>query len=189
MKTLNTIQTLSKIGKIISKVIRILCIVGFCLSVAGIVSFAVLGETAFKLGGVTIHGIIEKEAGITVPTVYAAMATGAVFCAAEAVLCAFAERYFKNELADGVPFTLRGSKELTRLGVLTIVIPLCATVVCSIGGAIAAHFYPELKELDYSSGASVGLGVMMIVTALICRHGAELTEAGAENALPTAYRE
>ena len=188
MKTLNTIQTLSKIGKIISKVIRILCIVGFCLCVVGIASFAFVGD-GIQVGGVTVRGLVEKEADITVPTVYAAMATGAVFCAAEAVLCAFAERYFKNELADGVPFTLRGSKELTRLGVLTIVIQLCATVVCSIGGAIAAHFYPELKELDYGSGASVGLGVMMIVTALICRHGAELTEAGADNALPTAYRE
>ena len=37
------------------------------------------------------------------------------------------ELYFKNELADGNPFTLRGAKELMRLGILTIAIPLGKT--------------------------------------------------------------
>jgi len=180
MNTLKTIQTLSKIGKIISKIIFICCIVGFCGCIVGIVSLAIGAETV-KVGGATIHSIIANGAGMTVPALYAATAVGAVLCAAEAVLCKFAETYFKNELADGEPFTLRGAKELMRLGILTIAIPLGAEIVCSIGVAIADSFYPGVDTLSFDAFYTVGLGIMMIVLSLFCRHGAEQKEGLSEN--------
>ena len=179
MKTRNTIQTLAKIGKIISKIIYVCCIVGFCGCIVGIVSLAVGAET-FKLGGVTIHSMIENNEGMNLPTLYASMAVGLLFCAAEAVLCRFAEIYFKNELADGDPFTLRGAKELLRLGILTIAIPLGTGIVCSIGVAIADNVYPGIEKLSVGEFSSVGLGVMMIVLSLFCRYGAELNEGRSE---------
>ena len=166
--TLKTIQTLAKVGKILSKIIFVCCIVG-------IVSLAIGAET-FKLGGVTVHSMIENKAGMNLPTLYASMAVGLLFCAAEAVLCKFAEIYFKNELADETPFTLRGAKELMRLGVLTIAIPLGTVIVCSIGVAVADNIYPGIDKLSMGEFSSVGLGVMMIVLSLFCRYGAELNE-------------
>ena len=71
MNTLKTIQTLAKIGKVFSKIIFVCCIVG-------IVSLA-LGAETFKLGGVTIHSMIENEAGMRLPTLYASMAVGLLF--------------------------------------------------------------------------------------------------------------
>lgn len=175
MNTLKAIQTLAKIGKIFSKIIYICCIVGFCGCIVGIVSLA-LGAESFKLGGVTVHSMIENSAGMNLPTLYASMTVGLLFCAAEAVLCKFAEIYFKNELADGNPFTLRGAKELMRLGILSIAIPLGTVIVCSIGVAIADNIYPGIDKLSIGEFSSVGLGVMMIVLSLFCRYGAELNE-------------
>ena len=175
MNTLKTIQTLAKIGKVFSKIIFVCCIVGFCSCVVGIVSLA-LGAETFKLGGVTIHSMIENEAGMSLPTLYASMAVGLLFCGAEAVLCKFAEAYFKHELADGDPFTLRGAKELLRLGILTIVIPLGTVIVCSIGVSIADNMVPGIDKLSIGEFSSVGLGVMMIVLSLFCRYGAERNE-------------
>ena len=175
MKTLNTIQTLAKIGRILSKIIFVCCIVGFCGCIVGIVSLAIGAET-FKLGGVTVHSMIENEAGMNMPTLYASMAVGLLFCAAEAILCKFAEIYFKNELADGNPFTLCGAKELMRLGILTIAIPLGTVIVCSIGVSIADNIYPGIDKLSIGEFSSVGLGIMMIVLSLFCRYGAELNE-------------
>lgn len=172
MNTLKSIQTLAKIGKIFSKIIFACCVVGFCGCIVGIVSLAIGAET-FKLGGVTIHSMIENEAGMTMPTLYASMAVGLLFCAAEAVLCKFAEVYFKHELAEGDPFTLRGAKELLRLGIMTIAIPLGTVIVCSIGIAIADNVYPGIDKLSIGEFSSVGLGVMMIVLSLFCRYGAE----------------
>jgi len=179
MNTLKTIQILSKIGRIISKIIYICCAVGFCGCVVGIISLALGGEV-FKLGDVTVYSIIENHAHMSMPTLYAAMAVGMVLSAAEAVLCKFAEVYFRNELADGTPFTMRGAKELMRLGILTVAIPLGAEIICSIGVAIADNFFPEIGELSFDGFASVGLGVMMIVSSLLCRHGAELRGAAAK---------
>ena len=177
MNTLKTIQTLAKIGKVFSKIIFVFCIVGLCGCLVGAVSLA-LGAESFKLGGVTIHSMIEKEAGMNLPTLYASMAVGAVFCAAEAILCKFAESYFKNELADGHPFTLRGAKELLRLGILTAAVPLAVVIVCSIGLSIADNLVPGLEKLSIDEFSSVGLGVGMILLSLICRYGAECGEKG-----------
>ena len=175
MNTLKTIQTLAKIGKVFSKIIFVCCIVGFCGCIVGIVSLA-LGAETFKLGGVTIHSMIENEAGLNLPTLYASMAVGLLFCGEEAVLCKFAEAYFKHELADGDPFTLRGAKELLRLGILTVAIPLGTVIVCSIGVAIADNMVPGIDKLSIGEFSSVGLGVMMIVLSLFCRYGAERNE-------------
>ena len=79
MNTLKTIQTLAKIGKVFSKIIFVCCIVGFCGCIVGIVSLT-LGAETFKLGGVTIHSMIENEAGMNLPTLYASMAVGLLFC-------------------------------------------------------------------------------------------------------------
>lgn len=175
MKALNAIQILAKIGKVFSKIVFVFCIVGFCLCIAGIVSLA-LGAEAFKIGSVTITSIIEKNAEMNVPTLYAAMAIGILFCAAEAVLCKFAERYFKNELADGTPFTQRGAGELFRLGILTIVLPLAVVIVCAIGVSVAQNILPEIAKVSTGDFASVGLGVVMLILSLFCQYGAELRE-------------
>ena len=178
MNTLKTIQTLSKIGRILSKIVYICCVVGFCICIVGIISLGLGGEV-FKLGSVTIHSIIESHSHMSMPALYTAMAVGIVLCAAEAVLSKFAEIYFKNELADGTPFTMRGAKELMRLGILTISIPLGMVIVCSIGVAIADNFFPEIEKLSYDGYASVGLGVMMILLSLFCRYGAEVCDGKA----------
>ena len=179
MNTLKTIQTLSKIGRILSKIVYICCLVGFCGCIIGIVSLGLGGEV-FKLGGVTIHSIIDSHSHMSMPALYTAMAVGIVLCAAEAVLSKFAELYFKNELADGTPFTMRGAKELMRLGILTIAIPLGTGIVCSIGVAIADNVFPGIDKLSIGEFSSVGLGVMMIVLSLFCRYGAELKEGRAD---------
>ncbi len=179
MKTLHTIQVLAKIGKIVSKVIFVFCIVGFCACAVGILTLA-LGLETFRLGGVTICGLIENSSGMDAPTMYAAMASGMVFCAAEGVLCKFAEVYFRNELADGTPFTRHGAKELLRLGILAIAIPLCAAILCTIGLNIAGVVYPAMDKLSFGGSSSAGLGIILIVLSLFCRYGTELREGKAE---------
>ncbi len=182
MKSLKTIQVLANIGKILSKILFILCIVGFCGCIVGILSLA-LGLESFKIGDVTIRGIIENKAELSMATLYAAMAVGIVYCAAEAVLCKFSEIYFRNELADGTPFTLRGAKELKRLGVIVIIVSLCAGTVCAIGLAIAHRANPEIDKLPLESIGSIGIGIMMLICSLLCRYGAELRSEKTEETL------
>lgn len=78
METLKVIQILSKIGRIFSKVVFICCLVGFGGCIIGILSLGFGGET-FKLGGITIHSMIEGHFHMSMPTLYTTMAVGTVF--------------------------------------------------------------------------------------------------------------
>ena len=179
MKTLAVIQTLARIGRVICKVLFVCCIVGFCLCLTGVVSLA-LGAETFKLGGVTVHSMIENSADMSLPAVYASLIVGAILCAAECVICKQAEKYLQNELADGTPFTLRGANELMRLGVLTAAVSLGAVILCSIGLSVAGNTYPGLEQISPDAYSSVGVGVAMIVLSLFCRCGAEMLEEKSE---------
>lgn len=173
MKTLNTIQKLSKIGKVLSKIMFIFCIIGFCGCIVGILSMA-LGAPTLKIGGVTLESILNTEAEVTIGTMYAAMVAGMILCAGEAVLAKFAEHYFKHELADETPFTLAGAKEMQRLGILTICLPIGTQIIAEIVYAVMEQTMQGVAPLRLDSAGSVALGVMFIVMSLICRYGAEM---------------
>lgn len=137
MRSLKTIQKLSSLGSILSKIAFILSVVGFC---------------------------------------------GWVFvCAGKAVLAKFAECYFKNELRAETPFTLAGAKELQRLGILALAIPLGSSLLGSIAEGLAAGLLntetATAAELYFDNEASLVLGLMFLLGSLLCRYGAEQKEA------------
>ena len=177
MKTLQNIQTLSKVGKILCKIVFIFCLVGGIGCAVGIVSLALLPDQ-LQIGGVTIHNMVEKNAEVSLGTCYAAMAAGIVLCTGEAVLCKIAGRYFKNELAAGTPFTFDGAREMIRLGICTICIPIGTQIIASIVHAVFRVTMADVQPIELSafSSGSISLGFMFIVSALLCRHGAEISE-------------
>ncbi len=178
-KTLKTLQVLAKIGRILSTIVFILSIVGAALCALGIPSLALIPE-GFRIGDVTIRGLVEQKAGWTLSTCYLALTQGLILCAGEAVLAKFAERYFKNELAAGTPFTFDGAKELMRLGILAICIPIGTAIVAAIAHGIFNVAAKDVADPNLDNSTSIILGVMMIVGSFLCRHGAEVSEKPAE---------
>ncbi len=178
MKTLGVIQKLAKLGKVLSKIVFIFCLVGGIFCAVGIISLQFIPES-FKLGGVTIRSMIERDARISLGTGYASMAAGLILCVGEAVLAKQAEGYFKNELAAGTPFTFDGAKELLRLGICAICVPVGSRALAEITVQVMAHYMQGVAEIPLGGTVSVGLGVMMIVAGLLCKYGAELSR-GAE---------
>ncbi len=180
MKTIDTIQTLSKIGKILSKIINICCIVGFCVSLVGIFALSVGAET-LKLGGVTLHGIIEAEAAVGIGTISAVIAAVMILCIGEFFVSRMAYRYFENELKAGTPFTLEGAKELLHLGISVIWIPIVTTVLAEVARAVIVQFSGAVEKLSFDGFDSVALGVMFIFMSLLCKYGAECKKCENEN--------
>ena len=175
MKTLETIQRFSRLGRTLSKTAFVLAVIGFCGCILGIFSLALGSDGAIHWGGVTIHGILTgvEELG----SVRAALAGWLILCAGEAVLAKFAERYFRNELTAGTPFTLAGAGELRRLGILSLVLPAgCAAAACMVEGIVAGFSGGGQEitgDLWQDGGAGIALGVMFLALSLLCRHGAE----------------
>ena len=180
MKTLGTIQKLSKIGKVLSKIAFIMSLVGFCGCIAGLISLRFGSGSVLKIGGMTLHGILSENAGAAGKRTAAALSGWLIVCAGEAVLAKFAEGYFKEELRAGTPFTMPGAKALLRLGILTLAIPTgCALLGSVAEGVIAGVLNVEetaAMGLYFESGASIVLGMMLMLGALLCRYGAEAVQ-------------
>jgi hypothetical protein len=181
MKSLNTIQKLSKIGKVLSKIAFIFSVIGFCGCIAGLLSLSFGNGSLIKIGGVTLHGLISEEYGYNIKSITATLSGWVIVCGGEAVLAKFAEVYFKNELSAETPFTLSVAKELLRLGILTAAIPTGCAVVGSIVEGIVAGFMKVERaaamDMYFDNKSSIVLGIMFILGSLLCRYGAELREA------------
>lgn len=173
MKTLNTIQTISRIGKILSKIIYICCIIGVAGCIVGMVSIPFTDTGVLKIGGVTISGLIVNRAGIELNGLYPLLTGAMIVCIGQCITAKFAELYFKHELSAGTPFTLSGAKELLRLGILTICVPLGTLIVAQIVSSIMAAWLGCGETFKLDEGDSVALGVMFIVLSLVCKYGAE----------------
>ncbi len=176
MKTLEAIQTLSKLGRIFSKIICICSIVGAIGCAVGIVSLPFADKGLFKLGGVSIYGLISSRADIALNNLYPLFSGAAILCIGQAVTARVAESYFKNELTAGTPFTLSGAKELLRLGIVTICVPLGSIILSRIVSSIIAELLACGELFDPNGFDSVALGVMFIVMSLLCSYGAEEAE-------------
>lgn len=176
MESLKTIQKLSKLGKIFSKIIFICCIIGVVGCIVGMVCLPFADTQGLKIGGVTIHGLIVNRIGIDLNSLYPLMSGALIVCAGQAVNAKFAEKYFVNELVAETPFTVSGAKELLRLGIITISVPLGALILAQIVSGVIAEFMQCGDVFKLEGGDSVAMGVMFIVMSLLCKYGAELKD-------------
>lgn len=176
MKTLKILQTLARIGRILSGIIYICSIVGAVGCTVGMLCLPLADAGIFKIGGVTIHGLLVNRAGIALDALYPLMAGAWIVCVGQAVTAGFSRSYFRHQLLAGTPFTRDGAGELLRLGILTICIPLGTFLLAQIVSAVIAEIIGCGEAFKLEGGDSVLLGAMMIVASLLCRHGAEVQE-------------
>lgn len=170
MKSLNTLQTLSRLGRVLSKIAFVCSLVGFCGCIAGIVSEVLQDENVIRIGGVTLHGILEKTGRYNDRELIAAMSAWLIVCAGEAVIARFAQIYFWNEIKRGTPFTDDGADELKRLGIITLAVSLgCSALAEAVQELVAG----SVGMVSFEGGTSAALGIMFIVGSVMCRYGAE----------------
>ncbi len=183
MKSLKTIQTLAKVGKVLSKIVFILCIVGFCFSLVGLATMIALGESSIVINGETLGSLIETSSGESLGYLYAVISVGMVLCAAEAVVAKFAENYFRGELADGTPFTFAGAGKMLRLGIICICVSIGSSVVAAIVYNVVCYLTDCSGDFDFSNIGAFSIGIVFIVVSVILRYGAEVSGKSVEESM------
>ena len=179
MKTLKTIQMVAKIGHVLSKIAFIFCIIGFCMCVCGILSVA-FGAPTVQFGGISFESVLQEH-GKSLGDVYMNLVAGAVVCAGSAVVTKFAEQYLDHERAAGTPFTIEGAKELQRLGILSVCIPVGTQILVQIIRAVFEKTMGGVGEIQFDVGSLVGVGIIMLIVSLLCRYGAETAAQNEES--------
>lgn len=173
METLNIIQILAKMGKVLSKIVYIFAIIGVVGCIVGMLGLPFSDRELLKIGGVTIHSFIVNKVGIDLGYLYPLLSGALIVCIGEAVTAKFAGTYFEHEISAGTPFTTSGANELLKLGIITICVPLGTIILSQIVSAIIVEFIGCGETFKIEDGDSVALGVMFIVMSLLCRYGAE----------------
>lgn len=140
MNNSRVLQLIAQIGKILSKVAFVFSIIGICGCFVGLLSNVFGSGKVFKIGGVTIYGLLADFDAYNVKSISATLVAWLIVCIGQAVLAKFAELYFHNALMAGTPFTQVGASELRRLGILTMVIPTGCAVVAEVVQGILTGF-------------------------------------------------
>lgn len=174
------LQKLVKLGKVFSKVAFVFSIIGICGCIIGLLGNLLGNGQVLKIGGVTIYGLLADFNADNGNNTRATLMAWLIVCVGQAILAKFAELYFCHVETSGTPFTHTGARELRRLGILMIVIPIGCAVLAEIIQGIMTGFMnvmtDEWSELNFDNEASVIVGVMFIVGAFLCGYGAEVLE-------------
>lgn len=177
MKSLETVQKTFQVFQVLAKAAMILCFVGCGLCLLG----AACGFV-WRGGGAVIGADMETLLALTdsaaLDRMTAALLADAVFVLTDALLFLFAWRYLRAEQADGTPFTFAGAKRVKNLGIKAIVMPLVAAMIAAV---IFGCFGQAPAGVDWDGAWSVALGIVLIVTSLVFRYGAELAGREAEH--------
>ncbi len=171
MKTLVSIQKTYNVFKTLAKITMILSFIW-----AGTLLLGVLGGIVWQRGGNIVGVPVEYALKLTqtgaVPQMIGVLLGAFVLAVTDSLLFLFAHRYFKQELADGTPFTIAGAERVKSLGIKTIVMPIVAIILA----AVIYECFGVTRLGNWDNGAAVVLGIALILFSLILRHGAELRE-------------
>jgi len=177
-KTLKSIQGLMKLGRVLSIIMLVFAIIGMVGCAIGAVSLYLTEDMVIETeeGDITLGEVMLDEITPTIESVYYLMIVGFLACLTEVIICDRTAKYFKFELSEGTPFTFEGAKKLKKLGILTIVIPIILGIIMFGVSLVLSIENPDLILNEATYGVSISPGLMMLVFALIFKHGAELND-------------
>ena len=178
-KSLSNILTVFKIARILAKIVFILCIIG----AAG----CLLGALCLPLAGHFLSMEELAEQGLDLHSESLSCIIGVISCVGEAILAFWAEKYFKNVLAVGSPFTFESAKECFRIGVASLIISASISIASAIVvGIVVAMAQMNAHEPDFSTSISLSTGLFFMFISLLFKHGAEL-KASAEEVIRETF--
>ena len=172
MKTLESIQKICKVFKILAKIAMILSFVGVGIALAGLLC-GIAWRTGGRVMGISMENALKLTQAAGLEQMIGTLLADIVYALTDGLLFFFTYSYLKRELADGTPFTTQGADQVKSLGIKTIVMPLVAVII----SAVIYECFDLTRPGDWGNGAAVVLGIALILFSLILRYGSELRES------------
>lgn len=167
MKSLEVIQKIVKVLRILAKIAYIFCIIGAVASAIGAASLFAIDENS-EIWKKALEAIQPDT--IDLAAVRCTCLTGVFGCAAGAVLSWFSKRLFEDELAAGTPFDRHICKDVLKVGIIYLAVSVGSGIIIAI---IYACFN---LDADGSGFSGFTTGIVYIICWLLCRYGADVKE-------------
>lgn len=171
-KSLKTVQTICKVCKVLAEIAFVMFVVIVVLMLAAAIFTGTGKLDALLLSGGVVLDDMLQQTGVTQDYMVAVLVCMTIIIAAEAVVAKFINVYFKHELKAGTPFTFEGAKEMLRLGIITIAVPVGASLAATIVFDIMAAGSGLDSEFNFE--ISLGMGLMFLALSPLLKHGTEL---------------
>ncbi len=164
MKSLERVQKLSKIISIFVQIIFVCCIVALVGSVLGILSVAIIGKDP------AVWAQISRDAQTTVTfdMLMCYCIVGAILSAGEIALYYYVKEFYKKELTIGTPFNKEIVRDMQKIGILHIAIPLGTLILSSIVMAIFR------VDVDFANIGDLTIGLVYLALSFVFDYGADL---------------
>lgn len=168
MNNLEKIQKAMKVFQIITKIVAVFSFVAIAFTlVSGSVS---LMADKLPFGELLQRLLIEADRTIDNREIGIALLCESVILIMGAIEAIYVCRYFKLELSEGTPFTEAGAKSIRALGILFIVVEILSAAFSS-----AMEKFAFVSE-RIDNGGGIGIGICLILLAMVVRYGAELEQ-------------
>lgn len=165
MKNLKTIQTISKVLYILTKIAFICCIVGTSAFGLGIISVASLKDNPEFL-----QMVAEMGEPFNFNIWLCTCICGLVECGFGIAIYYLVQKFYKFELACGDPFKVEVADKMKTLGIVRLILPLaCSFVLGIITGAFGVEF-------SFISGFGITMGFVYLVVSVLIRYHLDLEQ-------------
>ncbi len=171
--SLKTIQTLSRIAKVVSALVFVFSIIGAIGSAVGLIGIVMID--VFGISEESLSFILELDKSFTVESEYYVTALALIYCIGNAIVSSVAKSYFQSELHHGTPFTARGAAELRRVSVFAIVVPIAVSFAQSIAIAGISLFVAN-TEMIMPYETDISIGIFLLILSVIFKYGADISE-------------
>ncbi len=171
MKSLQTIQKVFHVFRILTQIAMVLTFIWAGLSALGLL-FVIILHFGGNIAGTDTSWLFNMTGTENTAQVMGILINETVLALTNGALLTYTLRYFRTEEKDGTPFTKRGADEIMRLGLLNIALPIVTAIAVAIISAIFA--VPKGSVSDWSNLDSLTVGIFMILASLIFRYGADL---------------
>lgn len=165
---LSTVQSLHKLGRILSQLYFVLSIISLVLSFAAPI---VLLNAPDLRESIDTFLINKTSYGVT--TLYGVCSTIFIFAFGEIFVSRKAVDYFKSELEYGTPFSKQNAEKLKRLGIMTLIIPIVTHTLAAVTYNILSDNLAGMAPFKFHMTGSIVLAFMFIIASLLCKSGAE----------------
>ncbi len=169
MKTLDKIQSVVKVFKILTKVAFVCVIVGTILAFVASLTLFIPQLQMLQKYFISFSSNNASMSDVQHGAVIIAIALELMLTA---ILLSGASSTFKCELEAGTPFNELVIKKVRVLGILCLVFPIVSIAATKGIYASVALTYPN----DYSVVGSASFGIGLILFSLILKYGSELEE-------------
>lgn len=163
MKSLERIKKIEKVLYILSKIAFIFSIIGCVGCVIGVISVGIWGKN------VEIHNyLISIGVDYNFDKAICVCLCGVIECGFMIALYSFVKNFYKKSMELYDPFNKTLAKDMKKMGILHIVLPLLASIIIA---TIIACF--GIDNFNMSNLSSITLGIVYLIVACILDYGAE----------------